>query len=467
MTWRTIATLTLIAWGAVAFGAVYPWAYVPLLAGCAATGLTGMTMRTGSGGSGRILEASLAALLGAIAIQLIPLPATVLELVSPETGRFLRDYELGYAQSAPRHALSIQASATAVALGIAAALALMLVGLTRALSRDDTRQIVRGVTVLGVILALAGIIQKSLWNGKIYGFWMPMEEGHSFGPFVNRNHFAGWMLMAMPVAVGYLSARVVSGMRGVRPGWRNRVLWFSSSEASQTILVAFAVLMMALALTLTTSRSGIAGLIAAATFSGCFVACRRTAATSRRAALTAYLVFVVFVAVGWAGVDRLAARFSEGDPVTLGNRVGIWADTWQIARRFPVAGTGLNTYGVSTLSYQTVLPEQHLAQAHNDYLQLAAEGGLLVGVPALLVIVAAAHTIRRRFGELPEESSEYWIRMGAVTGVLAVALQEVGEFSLQMPGNAVLFVVLLSIALRPVDSRRPGRERVNGVRESS
>ena len=157
---------------------------------------------------------------------------------------------------------------------------------------------------------------------------------------------------------------------------------------------------------------------------------------------------MALVAAGWTGFDPIAARFAASGAADAGGRLGIWGDTWRLARRFPIAGTGLNTYGVATLFYQTVDLKQHFAEAHNDYPQLLAEGGALVCIPAALVILAFAWTVRRRFREVYVESSDYWIRIGAVTGILAIALQEISDFSPQMPGNAVLFVVLLALAVR-------------------
>jgi O-antigen ligase len=131
-----------------------------------------------------------------------------------------------------------------------------------------------------------------------------------------------------------------------------------------------------------------------------------------------------------------------------------------MAGRFPLVGTGLNTYGAATLFYQTVDLKQHFAEAHNDYLQLLAEGGALVCIPAALVILAFAWTVHRRFREVSVESSDYWIRIGAVTGILAIALQEGVEFSLQMPGNAALFAAVCAIAIH----KAPGHVRVPRVR---
>jgi O-antigen ligase len=95
----------------------------------------------------------------------------------------------------------------------------------------------------------------------------------------------------------------------------------------------------------------------------------------------------------------------------------------------------------------------HYTAAHNDYLQLAAEGGLLVGIPAIWVFVVLCRSIRRRFLEQTDDAETYWIRIGAVTGLVAIALQEVVDFSLQIPGNALLFGVLCAIAIHSPSHR--------------
>jgi hypothetical protein len=80
-------------------------------------------------------------------------------------------------------------------------------------------------------------------------------------------------------------------------------------------------------------------------------------------------------------------------------------------------------------------------------LQLAAEGGLLIGIPILATLAIFARQIRRRFVEAPKEGTTYWLRVGAVIGLLSIGLQSLLDFSLQMPGNAALFAVLAAIAV--------------------
>src|SRR5204862_6970750 len=137
----------------------------------------------------------------------------------------------------------------------------------------------------------------------------------------------------------------------------------------------------------------------------------------------AILVAMPVLVIGRAGAGTIAARFGSADVVDLNGRLGPWQDAIRIARRYPLAGTGLNTYGVATLFYQEFNLPVHYAQAHNDYLQLAAEGGLLLSVPAAACLGLLVAGIRRRFKEETSEST-YWLRAGAMTGIAAIGIQE-------------------------------------------
>lgn len=456
--WRAPAAFVLIAWGALSFGAVYPWAFTPLYIGCAVVGLLSLLSSRRPAGVDGWLLAALALVALAIAAQLIPLPADWLQRISPETDTVLRQLRLGYPAAVSAHPLSINPPETRVALCATLALGLLLGGLLLGLTRDEAHRLVTLVSVLGVVLAVIAIVQSAMWNGKIYGFWTPIRGGMPFGPFVNRNHFAGWMLMGIPLVFAYFCGRVARGMRGVKPGLRNRVMWLSSAEASDTMLIGFSVLVMAVGLAMSLSRSGVIGLLAAAGITG-FVIARRQMSGAGRVVVATFVSLLLLVAIGWTGVERFSSRFSDPDMATLGNRIGVWEDAWRIAQRFPWTGTGLNTFGDATVIYQTTNLELHYNEAHNDYLQLMAEGGALVFIPAVLAAVALVRMIRSRFRVVSLDSSDYWIRVGAVGGILAIGLQSLTEFSLQMPGNAVLFVVLLALAARRTSAGLAAPER--------
>jgi hypothetical protein len=450
----TLILTACIAWGAFAFGAVRPWAYRPLmLVGC----LLGIAALCAPSALQRrelaSLGCSLGVLLLAIVVQLIPLPFPAIAAISPEAPGIIRQLEPAAALGTlAAHPLSIAPAATARGLAVAASLVLLLLGCARLFSISGVRPIVQAITIVGVVLALVGIIQRPLFTGKIYGLWTPISGRDPFGPFVNKNHFAGWMLMALPLTLALIGGAVARALRGRDLTMRARILWLSSPDASRILLWVGAATLMALSLILTMSRSGI-GIGAIVAVAAAFGMLRGTDSQARRMGGLSILAVVVAGVVAWTGADVIAARFSAIDWGQLGNRKGAWLDAIDIARRYPLTGTGFNTYTVAALFYQRHDLFWHYAQAHNDYLQLAAEGGLLLVLPTAACVVAFIVAVRRRFRE-DTSISVSWLRAGAVTGLLAIALQDMVDFSLQMPGNAFLFAVISGIALH----RAPGHK---------
>jgi O-antigen ligase len=388
---------------------------------------------------------SFCAFLGAGVVQLVPVPLAMVAAVSPEATRIIPYVDLALATgNATRHPFSIEPRLTDVGLVLFVANAMLLLGCARLFSIRGARRLVEAITCLGVALALAAIIQKPFFAGKIYGFWTPLEGGGPFGPFVNRNHFAGWMLMAVPLTLSLICGDSTTVMREVKTSWRDRLLWMSSPEASRLTLCAAAAFVMALSLVMTMSKSGIVALVLAVAMTGAVVMRRHR--TTRRTLVLGYLLLLAIVAIGWAGIDAIASQFAATDWRDLGARRGAWADATDVASRFPVVGTGFNTYGIAMVFYQRHELPKVFTKAHNDYLQLAAEGGLLLMIPAIAAATAFAGAVSRRFSE-DTDLRAYWLRVGAVTSITAVALQETVDFSLQMPGNAALFAVVCAIAL--------------------
>lgn len=450
------AVLLTVGWGALAFGAVYPWAYWPLVG----IAMLAASLAVASAGSvdvpQRWLLTGVLLFAVAICVQLAPLSRAVLATWSPSTVSALNQLNLPFSLGIEqRHALSLNPAATFAGLAIFLACAGLTIGVARVCGSHGVKWLTPGLTALGVLMALIGIVQKPLYAGKIYGFWTPIQSGDVFGPFVNRNHFAGWMMMALPVTLGALCAGIDNGMRGVKPVWRERFLWFGSRDASQLILNAAAAAIMALSLVLTMSRSGIGAFGVAVALTGAFVVFGVTGGV-RRTVGTAYLIALFALVIGWVGVDVIANRFEPANRQDYNDRRGAWQDARDIAAMFPIAGTGFGTYGDATILYQKHDLAEHFAQAHNDYLQLAAEGGVLLTGPALFLAVVIVFQIWMRFRDRGGSATSWWVRAGAVTGLIAMAMQEIVDFSLQMPGNAILCAVLVGISVHkaPVAASR-------------
>ena len=456
--------LLAVAWGALAFGAVYPWAYRPLLALVMLLGVWGLVVpgRYGQRSTNKPIAVACGLLILAVLVQLVPLPHDLLAAVSPAADRYLRGHQIGYAilvsaGQSISHPLSIDPARTWLGLALLVGLALFVLGVARALDGVQIRQLASGLIVLGAVLAIVGITQKVAYNGKIYWFWTPIATSFTpFGPFVNRNHFAGWMLMALPLGLGFFIGLVMRGMRGINSGWRSRIGWFATADASRIVLVAMGILVMTLSFVMTFSRSGITCFMVALLLAGAVVV-RRAIGRAQRAVIVVFLCALAVAAVWSVGLDPLALRFDFTDR-EVDMRLGAWRDALSVARRYPVFGTGLDTYGVSMSAYQTYRVDTlHFAEAHDDYLQLLAEGGVLLAVPAVVVIALFVREVRHRFRERLDDLTGYWIRVGAVTGVVAIGLQELVDFSLQMPGNAALFALLCAIAVRRASGRASPR----------
>jgi len=469
--------LLTLAWGALAFGGVYAWGYVPLCVAAVSIGVSALRRRaTAEWRPDLALVWTLVTIGLAMALTLVPLPRDLIVMLSPNTDQLLRKLEFGYAMRLGAgdgvrlwHTLSIVPSSTLLGLGLFVPLAVLLVGLQRGLRAREVRTIAPGIVGIGLLLALIALVFRTGANGRIYGVWMPVGGPvalvHGGGPFINKNHFAGWLLMAVPLGIGYFAALVARDLPHAGQGWRARLLWFSTREANQAVLVGASLLFMGLALAMSLSRSGIACFVIAIGITSWAIVRRMAGERSGRAGrpgrgrttrllLGGYLAFLLVLSLGWAGFETLAARFARVSGADAADRWSAWSDTVRIIKDFPLVGTGVGTFGDVMLFYQSTNPLDRVAQSHNDYLQVLAEGGLALAIPAVVFLAVFVRAVRRRFRDETTDPTIYWIRAGAVTGLIAIALQEIVEFSLQCPGNAVLCVVLMGIAAGRLPHRR-------------
>jgi O-antigen ligase len=446
--------VTAIAWGVLTFGAVYPWGYWPLAAVCAITGASALSSRRVRAAVPRPLAMALAAVVAAGVLQVISLPLDVLQRISPATTAVLARYDLSVAAgTASWHAVSIDPGRTWVGLILLGSFALFAVGIAGLLDDRLTTRVAQSVLAIGFVVSLIAIMFAGDHSGRVYGFWQPRSPGAPFGPFVNRNHYAGWMLMGTLLGFGYFCALLDSASRVRIRSWRDRVIWLSTSQGARIIAVGAAVATMTLSVLLSMSRAGI-GLLALGLFGLGVLRARRTAAGWTRAAFAAAVLALGTASVVWAGPDTLAARFGTWQDDSLRGRLAVWRDAGSLVADFPVLGTGFNTFGVAMLFYQKSNLQEAYTETHNDYLQIASEGGLLIGVPVFALLLTAALEIRRRLKEA-RSSPTRWIRVGAVAGLLALGLQDLVDFSLQMPGNAALFCVLAAIAFSQITRPSP------------
>ena len=377
----------------------------------------------------------------AIALQAIPLPAPIVDAISPQAMVVHQALTL-IPSTATWKPLSIDERSTLWAAVIVVGTIALFFTARAIVASGGLRQTVRGVSALGFVFSALALAQAATAGRFIYWRFRTEYEGPlPFGPFVNRNHFATWIIMAAPVCFGYMIARG-RGSEESTTRFVSRRTRFARLADGRTAWLATAGAMMLAALLASLSRSGIVAFTCALAF---FAVAHRGHSTVRRVGWSAaILVLIVGFALTRADIPALAERFGQSG-TAVRDRLTIWSDTRPMMKDFWLTGTGAGTYRTAMLSYQRADRRVQFNQAHNHYLQASAEGGIVLASLIVTMLVTLTRGIRRQL-QAAEPSGTYWIRAGAACGLLAAALQAVWETGLVMPANAALAAVLAAIA---------------------
>ncbi len=354
------------------------------------------------------------------ALQILPLPHGTAALFSPGLRR------LGITSL---RTLSVFPLATTLALIRWLAYAAFLVAALEILRRPGAVATALGVVAaLGVTEAVYGVGNLLLGNPRL--LWLARDPvADATGTLVNRNHYAALFELCLPALLArhWLLAR---RRRGVRP-----------DEPGLAVLRLAAATMMGVAVLLSRSRAGIlclgAGLMVAFVLSP-------SGRTGRRGRLT--LAAVVLLALGYGasvGLRPVADRFAELPLEGASIRPALWRDTLAVALDFPLLGAGAGTFGVVLPAYRTHLTDQAAyAHAHQDYLELAAEGGL----GALLLILAAGASFGRtvRAGLRHAHGRSRLALATRIGGLVAILLHAAVDFPLHIPGITMLLLLVVA-----------------------
>jgi O-antigen ligase len=387
------------------------------------------------------LDRALMILLLVMAAPLLPLPAALSAVLSPRLQSLRDALSIGTAPAGGWQPLSVDAGSTAWAWVVTAGAIALFWAARASFTRSGLRQTIRMVAALGFGVSLLAIAQAATAGRNIYWRFPTEVEGPlPFGPFINRNHFATWVIMALPLCLGYLVARTGRPVsHGDFAAVRTRLAHAIDPRTAWLITAATAMLA---ALLLSLSRSGALALAVTGTVT--MIACGGRMDQRRRKGLLAIAGIVVLLGVAWADLPALRSRVA-GTQSGLAGRFTIWRETMPIVRDFWLTGTGAGTYQKAMLSYQKSGRTVYFNQAHNHYLQVAAEGGLALIVTALIAMAAFVRAARERIRR--DGTGLVWIRIGAAAGLGAVALQSVWETGLVMPANAALAAVLAAVVV--------------------
>ncbi len=349
--------------------------------------------------------------------------------------------------------------------------------------RERLRSLVNFLIIFGLAMALFALVQHFTWNGRLYWLRPITADGANvFGPFVNRNHFAGYMEMLLPLAIALVITR--------------------AARRDSRLFYIFAATMMAVALIASLSRGGMISLIAQLIFIAAMCAKRRdegdmarpvgTGSPALRAArmrgekkkmnnpflfiLHPSSLILVAIAAGvvWVGPERIINRVtganvkSEGAPANtfFASRGWIWRDTLLMIRANPIVGVGLGAYETAYPIYSqddgaiTLGKSFTVDRAHNDYLQALADCGMVGGAIVLWFIVVVFRAIAR--GARSEDPLARGLAIGGGAGIVGILTHSLFDFNLQLPSNALLFLALTAVVSVAVPARAKAVARSAG-----
>jgi len=401
----------------------------------------------------RFAGACIAGLVLLAVVQTLPLGSSVVRALSPGAAEIREEVRppaaveavetevLGASPTSFERTatLSLVPGATRSAVRAGAALAAVWMVAFAVGAAGGTRRVAAAIVASAAFQAFYGALVLFSGHDRIWNVPKKYFLDAATGTFVNRNHFAHVVALGTIVGVGWV---VASGRSRAERADRGRswVRWFERDGLQHAGRVAL-VVTSAAGLLLSFSRAGLAlGTI------GAGVAAVRTSPGRRapRVLVTIALAVVALVPLARFGPERLVARYAalHEDASDARGRAGVWADTARMAMRFPVAGTGFGTFEWTYPRFRSQAVRQRFVHAHNDPLQVAAEGGAL-GVLLLVGALAAHAGAWRRSWTGANDPLAVALAVALVAGLAHACV----DFPFHVPGAAVFPAAIAGLML--------------------
>jgi O-antigen ligase len=397
---------------------------------------------------------------GLLLFQLLPLPPAVLRYLSPSTYDLYRDAGISaggqggedgaedrFRPASSWRTLSIYPYAAKTELFKI----LAYIGLFYLVSHNLTgrRQINRLLAIIisvGCFEAFYGLLEYLSGHQYILCYRKKYYTDCVTGTFVNRNHFAGYLELVIPLTLGMMVYYWRKSPPSPLRGGRGLIARLASEPGSKLVLLASAAVIMLLGVIFSQSRMGMLSVAASLLVMGFLLMWVKE---GKR-----FLGFISFVLVSaslgglWLGIEPLASRFSflPKEIAVEGNRAAVWGDTIQLVKDFPLWGSGLGSYRYIFPKYKRIRTQTSYHHAHNDYLELAAETGII----GLLIILGLAGCFLARLviGWRRRRRDPYvkGIVLGGIGGLTALLFHSITDFNMHIPANPLLLSVIMGVS---------------------
>jgi O-antigen ligase len=317
--------------------------------------------------------------------------------------------------------------------------------------------LIQGLIFVGCFEATYGIIQYLTGWQKIFTYSKRFYTEDATGTYINHNHFAGLLELIVPFVLALAFYSFQRGNKRRQDGGSKQTSRGKSPSIFQSVFYFFLAVVLMVALVFSRSRGG----ILASLFSLIFVALLAQLKVRRKAwVVGVFLVLLGMIGYGlWIGLDPVLARFEqlrEPGYLQLEGRIAIWKDALPLVRNHPLVGTGLGTFGMVFRHYQTERVGNYVDHAHNDYLELASDTGLIGAALLFLPIFLLLIRMMISFLDDPRRYRRS-VTLGCIGSTVAILIHSVTDFNLQIPANALIFSVVLGIGYKAscIERREP------------
>lgn len=328
--------------------------------------------------------------------------------------------------------------------------ALQLLSTTSRLQRTAQVIVLSGVfqAIYAVLVTLGGA-DFDLLGLKLFN---PIKDSTS-GTFVNRNHLAGYLEMSLAAGIGLLIAGLESGQGGI--SWRERSRRMLRALLGGKARVRLFLVIMVIALVMTHSRMGNTAFFASMGISAVIgYAIYRKASRSLVILFASMIVIDLFIVSAWFGLDKLATRL-EQTHISEEVRLDVNANAWQWIQDNWLTGTGAGSFGSHFPGYRTADVGAFFDFAHNDYLQILGEYGV-IGASFFAFVAFSSLWVAIQAQRQRRNQTLRGMAFASMMGIISLMIHASVDFNHYIPANAMLFTLLCAfgwIALHQ-DSRQ-------------
>ena len=417
-------------------------------------------------------------------LQIVPLPPTLIEAISPE--RSASYNSLGPFLGLSGQWLSLSEN-TSVSLQyfVKSISYILLFGLSLQLVNTRNRVKLLALTIVYCTLFQAMFASLMTLSGVEYGFFIKKETGVGVatGTFVNRNHLAAYLNMGIAVTVGLLISRLGRGgsITGYKQWYRRIIQLLLSKKAILRIYVA----LMTVTLVLTHSRMGNATIMISLTLASILSLFLTQHARKTMVILTISIIVIdISIISSWYGLDKVVSRIEQTVPPRIEQilppqieqtleprieqslpplikqtltplieqtshkaevRYEVFSYTMNQINDYFYLGSGGGTYKYIFPKYRGGDIKLYFDHAHNDFLEIASETGV-IGLALLVSLVLVTLFTGIKALSLRRDPLMIGMAFSSIMGVLAISIHSIVDFNLQIPANAITFIVLLSLS---------------------